>query len=128
MRFDALYCPNCGNARVTSGNAAHAASIFLMVVLGVVAALPAWLVLSIAVTSLLDRVGAAAGPEPEFYVSWGATGFFIFLTLLAVTGLFVQARLRLSVLTRTFAVSFLAVMLGLLSLCDVFALSSQRFS
>jgi hypothetical protein len=96
-----------------------------MVLVGVVAALPVWWVLSLAGLGLLGNVGRPAGYTPEFYVSWGATGYFLFLTLLAFAGLIVAVRARLSLPLRVFIIAFLSVTLGLFSICDLFALSSR---
>jgi hypothetical protein len=96
-----------------------------MVLVGIVAALPIWWGLTLAGVGLLGNVGIPGRHTPEFYVSWGATGYFIFLTLLALAGLIVAARARLSLPLRVFIIALLCVMLGLFSICDLFALSSQ---
>ena len=93
--------------------------------LGPVAALPIWLGLTLVGEGLLGNVGMPGRRTPEFYVSWGATGYFVFLTLLAFAGLIVAARARLSLPLRVFIITLLCVMLGLFSICDLFALSSQ---
>jgi hypothetical protein len=97
-----------------------------MVLAGIVAALPAWWGLSLIGLWLLGNVGTSAGHAPEFYVSWAATGYFIFLTVLALVGLIVAARARLSLPLRVFILAFLCVTLGLFSICDIFALSQSR--
>ncbi|MFZ0573875.1 MAG: hypothetical protein WAM02_04210, partial [Candidatus Cybelea sp.] len=91
----------------------------------IVVALPIWWGLTLVGVGLLDNLGLPAGYRPEFYVSWAATGYFIFLTLLALAGLIVAARARLSLPLRVFIIALLCVMLGLFSICDLFALSSQ---
>jgi hypothetical protein len=97
-----------------------------MVLLGIVCAIPAWILLSFIGASAFANVGApAAGPEKEFAISIGATVFFIFLTLLTVAGLIVQARVRMSALTRAFTIAFLSTAFGFLTLCDIFGVSSQ---
>jgi hypothetical protein len=100
-------------------------TVILMVIFGVVAALPAWFVLSLLGPALLGNVGVASGYRQEFYMSWGATGYFIFLTLLALVGLIAAARARISSPLRAFLIAFLCVTLGLFSICDIFAVSSQ---
>jgi hypothetical protein len=121
---DGLYCPNCGAARVAVATS-DTGAVILMAVFGVLAALPAWFVLSLFGASLLSNVGVPKGSHQEFYVSWGATCFFIFLTLLAFAGLIVAARARISSPLRAFLIAFLCVTLGLFSICDIFAVSSQ---
>lgn len=122
---DTIYCPNCGHSRIEAAPKANAGVIVLMVVAGAVVALPAWWLVVLAGMGLLSNVGLPPGPQPEFYVSWPATGFFIFVTLLAIGGLVFQARARISPPLRAFVIAFLCVMLGLFSICDVFALSNR---
>jgi len=74
---------------------------------------------------LFANVGArSSGPANEFAVSSGSAVFFIFVSLLAIVGLIVVARARMSPTLRAFAIAFLCVMLGLFSVCDIFAISS----
>jgi hypothetical protein len=49
----------------------------------------------------------------------------VLVTLLVVGGLIVQARARISPTMRAFLIAFLAVALGLFSICDIFALSNR---
>jgi hypothetical protein len=121
---DTLYCPNCGETRVAVSTS-NTGAVILMVIFGVIVALPAWFVLSLLGPALLGNIGVASGYRQEFYMSWGATGYFIFLTVLAFVGLIVAARARLSPPLRAFLIAFLCVTLGLFSICDIFALSSQ---
>lgn len=125
LNGDVTHCPNCGEARVAVSGRSSTGILVLVVVAGIVAALPIWLGLTLVGEGLLGNVGMPGRRTPEFYVSWGATGYFVFLTLLAFAGLIVAARARLSLPLRVFIITLLCVMLGLFSICDLFALSSQ---
>ncbi len=122
---DAIYCPNCGEARVAATDGPGTGALVLTFLGGIVTALPVWWWLSGVGLGLLSNVGRPAGYTPEFYVSWAAMGYFLFLTLLAFAGLIVAVRSRLSLPARVFIIAFLSVTLGLFSICDLFALSSR---
>jgi hypothetical protein len=122
---EALYCPNCGEARVAATDGPSTGALVLTFLGGIVTALPVWWWLSGVGLGLLSNVGRPAGYTPEFYVSWGAMGYFLFLTLRAFAGLIVVVRSRLPLPARVFIIAFLSVTLGLFSICDLFALSSR---
>jgi hypothetical protein len=111
---------------VADSDGSSTGALVFMFVAGAAAALPVWWALSLIGLGLLGNVGRPAGYTPEFYVSWGSTGYFIFLTVLALVGLIVAARMRLSLPLRVFIIAFLCVTLGLFSICDIFALSQSR--
>lgn len=121
----AIYCPHCGHVRKTATTTDGVGTTFLMVVLGVVVGLPAWFGLTLLGSALLSNVGSAHSSYQEFYVSRGATAFYIFLTFLTIVGLVLQARARLSPATRAFVIAFCCVMLGMFALCDLFSVASQ---
>lgn len=123
----AVHCPMCGAGPPRGVSTAPGVmEIVLMVVLGIVCAVPIWILLSIVGASLFAKIGPpSVGPGNEFGVSVGATIFFIFVTLLTIAGLIVQARIRMSALTRAFALAFLCTVLGFFTLCDIFGISSH---
>ena len=97
-----------------------------MIVLGIVCAVPVWVLLSLVGASVFAKIGPPSlGPDNEFGISVGATIFFIFVTLLTIAGLTMQARIRMNALTRAFAVAFLCTALGFFTLCDIFGISSH---
>lgn len=100
-------------------------AIVIMVILGVVAAIPVWLLLGTLGAGVFKDIGPANVSGSEFGVSWGAAIFYIVITLLALAGLVLAARARVSAPLRGFLIAFLCVTLGLFSVCDIFALSSR---
>jgi|HubBroStandDraft_4_1064222.scaffolds.fasta_scaffold00002_334 hypothetical protein len=121
----AVYCPNCGDARVAISRGATVGELLVSGLGGMVLALPAFVALSVAGSALFADVGArSSGPAQEFAVSRGSAVFFIFLTLLTLVGVVVVARARMSPPLRVFSLAFFAVMLGLFSICDIFAIGS----
>lgn len=97
----------------------------LTAIVGVVTAIPVWLFLGGFGATLFDRIGPPHVTGSEFGVSLGAAIFFIFITVLALIGLILAARARMSAPLRGFVIAFLCVTLGLFSICDIFALSSR---
>lgn len=122
---EATHCPHCGSARVTVAESGSGIATVLTVIAGVVTAIPVWLFLGGFGAALLNGIGPPNVSGSEFGVSWGAAIFFIFITVLALTGLILQARARMSAPLRGFVIAFLCVTLGLFSICDIFALSSK---
>jgi predicted nucleic acid-binding Zn ribbon protein len=123
---DAVYCPNCGEARVQLASKSNTGQVILMAVIGVIAAFPVWLFLGTMGIGLFAGLGAGkSSPWNEFSMSLGTIGYFLFLTLAALIGLIVVAQRRMSPTLRAFAIAFLGVAFGLFSICDIVAISSR---
>jgi len=119
---DVTHCAHCGEGRTAVATARPSvAAVIGLIVLGIVSALPVWFVIGM----LGFGVFASLGARSDTYApSWGATAFFVVLTLLTLAGLIVQARARLNPGVRVFAVAFLCTALGLFSICDIIGFSS----
>src|SRR5690348_1097711 len=118
---DASHCANCGEAVSVSPRSYNALAVTGLILLGIVSALPVVFALGGLGLTLLSSFGYRAG---EYVPSWGATAFFVVITLLTIVGLVAQSRVRLRAELRAFVVAFLVTSLGLFAICDIIAVSS----